>query len=133
MPAPRHLLTVLLATAVTAGGCGGESEEEKVRAKLDQFATATAKKDYDAICDDVFSKKLVAEVRRTLPCEIALKSSDLGAAKDPKLEVSRIRVDGERATADVRSSASNQRPSQDAVELIQEEGDWRIISLSSGG
>ena len=133
MPAPRHLLTLLLVCALTAAGCGGESEEEAVRSKLDQFASATAKKDYDAICDDVFSQKLVEEVKRTLPCEVALQNSDLGSAKEPKLEISRIRVDGERATADVRSSASNQKPSQDTVQLIQEDGEWRIISLSSGG
>ena len=122
---------LLLATALAAG-CGGESEEEQVRSTLDTFAAATAKKDYDAICDDVFSKRLVEEVRRTLPCEIALKNSDLGAAKQPKLEVTRVRVNGERATADVKSSAANQRPSQDTVELVQEDGEWRIISLSSG-
>ena len=131
MPAPRHLTTLVLVSAIAASGCGRESEEEKVRAKLDEFASATAKKDYDTICDDVFSEKLVEQVKRTLPCEVALKQSDLGAAKSPKLDIKRIRVDGKRATADVTSSAANQRPSKDTVQLVQEAGGWRIIALSS--
>ena len=131
MPAPRHLTTLVLVSAIAASGCGRESEEEKVRAKLDEFASATAKKDYDTICDDVFSEKLVEQVKRTLPCEVALKQSDLGSAKSPKLDIKRIRVDGKRATADVTSSAANQRPSKDTVQLVQEAGGWRIIALSS--
>ena len=131
MPAPRHLTTLVLVSAIAASGCGRESEEEKVRAKLDEFASATAKKDYDTICDDVFSAKLVEQVKRTLPCEVALKQSDLGAAKAPKLDIQRIRVDGKRATADVTSSAANQRPSKDTVQLVREAGGWRIIALSS--
>jgi len=132
VPAPRPLtLLVLAVAAVPTAACGRESEEDRVRSTLRSFAEATARKDYQALCDDLFSKRLVEEVRRTVPCEIALQQSDLATAKDPKLEVTRVRVDGKRATADVKTSAANQKPSQDTVELIQEDGDWRIISLTS--
>ena len=131
MPAPRQLTVLVLAAAVLAAGCGRESEEDRVRSTLQSFADATARKDYQALCDRLFSEKLVEEVRRTVPCEIALKQSDLATAKNPKLEVTRVRVDGKRATADVKTSAANQKPSQDTVELVQEDGDWRIISLTS--
>ena len=131
VPAPRQLALLVAALAVLASGCGRESEEDRVRSTLESFADATARKDYQALCDDLFSQKLVEEVRRTVPCEIALKDSSLGDAEKPKLEVQRVRVEEERATADVRSSAANQPPSQDTVELIREDGQWRIISLSS--
>ena len=131
MPAPRHLLVSAVVLGLTASACGRESEEERVRATLERFAAATAAKDYDALCNDVFSKQLVEEVRRTLPCELALKNSDLGSAQKPKLEVKRVKVDDKKATADVRSTAANQPASDDTVQLVQEDGGWRIIALSS--
>ena len=124
-------LLALIATALAGAGCSGESDEEKVRETLNRFADATARKDYQAICDDVFATKLVDEVKQSVPCELALKNSSLGEAQKPKLEIGSVKVDGDRATADVKSSAANQRPSQDKVQLIREEGEWRIISLSS--
>jgi hypothetical protein len=131
VPVPRQLLLVVLVSALVLGGCGRESDDEQVRATLEQFADATARKDYQALCDRLFATKLVEEVRRSLPCELALKRSDLATAQKPKLEVLSVKVDGDTARADVRSSAANQRPSRDTVELIREGDDWRIISLSS--
>src|SRR5215212_5244681 len=106
------LLAALIAT-LAAGGCSSESDEEKVRDTLRRFADATARKDLQALCDDLFATKLVEEVRRSIPCEIALKRSDLATAQKPKLEIRSVKVDGERATADVTSSAANQPPSRD--------------------
>ncbi len=131
MPAPRKTALLAAAIALLAAGCSSESDEEKVRATLQRFADATARKDYQALCDDLFATKLVEEVRRSIPCELALKRSDLATAQKPKLEVGTVKVEGDRATADVRSSAANQRPSRDTVELIREGDEWRIISLSS--
>jgi hypothetical protein len=131
VPAPRHLVVLLTAAALAVSACGRESEEEQVRASLDRFAEATAKKDFQALCDDVFATRLVEEVRRSVACELALKNSSLGEAEKPRLEILSVKVDGDRATADVRSSAANQPASQDTVELIREEDEWRIISLSS--
>ena len=132
MPAPRHLvLLALLSLAGGAAGCGGESDEEKVRDTLERFADATARKDFQTLCDDLFATKLVEEVRRSVACELALKNSSLGDAQKPKLEIRAVKVDGDRATADVTSSAANQPRSEDKVELIREGEEWRIISLSS--
>ena len=132
MPAPRRLLLLALLPALIAAGCGGESDEEQVRGTLTEFADATARKDFQALCDELFATRLVEEVRRQVPCEIALRNSSLGDAQKPKLEVRRVRIDGDKATAVVRSSAANQPSSEDTVELIREGDDWRIISLSSG-
>jgi ketosteroid isomerase-like protein len=131
VPVPRHLIALVVVTALAAAGCGRESEEENVRATLQEFADATARKDYQALCDDIFATKLVEEVKRSFPCELALKRSSLGEAQKPKLEVRRVRVDGEKASADVTTSAANQPSSRDTVQLVQEEGEWRIIALSS--
>ena len=132
MPAPRHLVVLFVAAAVAAAGCSRESDEDKVRDTLERFADATAKKDYQALCDDLFASKLVEEVKRSVPCELALRNSDLGSAQKPALRILRVSVDGDRARADVRSTAANQPASEDTVELVREGEDWRIIALSSG-
>ena len=128
----RRAAAILAALALT--GCGGTrepSDEEKGRATLATFADATAKKDYQRLCDELFAEELVEQVRRTVPCEVALQNSSLDDAKDPKLEIKRINVEGDVANAVVASSAANQRPSEDTVRLVKEGDDWRIQALSS--
>jgi hypothetical protein len=120
----------VLCLLVVAAGCG-QSEERAVRRTLDDFAQATARKDYQRLCDDLFAQRLVEEVRRTVPCEVALRNSSLNDARNPKLTVRRITVDGNRATAVVATSAANQRPSEDTVELVKEREQWRILALAS--
>ena len=109
----------------------GRSDERAVRDTLDAFAEATARKDYQRLCDDLFSETLVEEVRRTVPCEVALRNSSLDEARNPKLQVRRVRVDGDEASALVATSASNQPASEDTVRLVKEGDDWRILSLAS--
>lgn len=62
MPASRWLLAGA-ALAVLAG-CGGRSPGEEVRATLAGFAHATAKRDYQALCDRYFAARLVAQVEK---------------------------------------------------------------------
>jgi len=127
MPARRPVVLALLALPA----CGRESEESAVRDTLQTFADATARKDYQRLCDDLFSERLVEEVNRTLPCEVALRRSDLDAARNPKIEVRSVKVDGDRASARVRSTAANQPPSEDTVQLVREGDGWRIAALAS--
>jgi len=42
-----------------------------------------------------------------------------------------LRLDGDRATAEVRTSAAGQEPSRDTVALEKLEGTWRIASLAA--
>lgn len=109
----------------------GEDPEGDVRATLDDFATATAKKDYQRLCDDIFSEKLVEEVRKVVPCEVALGRSDLASAESPKLDVQSVKIEGDSATAVVSTTAKNQTPSKDTVRLVKEGETWRIQSLAS--
>ena len=74
---------------------------------------------------------LVTEVERSLPCEVALRRSELESLREPKLEVRSVKVQGQRASAQIRSTASGQPPSQDTVQLVREGAGWRIASLAS--
>ena len=132
MPA-RALLVVALTLTTALAACGRESKEDDVRTALDRFATATAAKDFQTICDDIFSPKLVDQFSQTIPCELALGRSSLNDAEKPTLRIVKISVDGDKATARVRTAAANQPASEDDVSLVREQDQWRIISLSSEG
>ncbi len=130
MPARRPIVVAVLCALLTSA-CGRESDESAVRDTLQTFAEATSRKDYQRLCDELFSEKLVAEVNKTLPCEVALRRSDLDVARNPRIEVRSVKVDGDRASAQVRSTAANQPPSDDTVQLVREDEQWRIAALSS--
>ena len=46
------------------------------------------------------------------------------------LSVGKITVDGDTASAEVRTSAEGQAPSTDTVQLRRVDGSWRISSLA---
>jgi hypothetical protein len=114
-------------------GCGdtGPTPEEQVRSTVTEFGRATAAKDYDALCDHILAPELIEEAESIgLPCEVALQRA-LGEVKDPRLTIGRVEVRDERATAQVRTAASGQDPSEDTLELVRVNGRWRIASLGS--
>ena len=125
------MLALVLALPFAAG-CGSDDEGD-VRDTLAAFAEATAKKDYQRICDDLLAPALLENLRRTnLPCEVALKTG-LEDRRRPQLRVLSVRVDDDTASARVRSTAEGEEPSEDIVQLVKVDGDWRIASLSSEG
>ena len=127
----RAALALVASLALAAcGGDKGPSPEQQVRATLADFGKATAAKDYKALCTRVLAPSLVAQVTEIgLPCEVALRQG-LGQVKQPTITVGRVEVKGEKATAEVRSSAAGQEPSRDTVELQRVKGSWRISSLA---
>ncbi len=127
----RPLALIVIACVLPLSACSRDSGEREVRDTLQAFGDATARKDYQRLCDELFSEKLVEEVRQTVPCEVALKNSSLDEARSPKLEVRSVKVDGDTATAVVRTSAANQPASQDTVRLVREREQWRIAALAS--
>ena len=126
----RRPLAALLALAGLLSACGGgPSDTDRVHAVVAAFGQATADKDYQRLCDRLLAPKLVGEVEQQgLPCEVALKQG-LGGVKDPKLTIGRVTVNGESATADVRTSAAGEAPSRDTLKLTKIDGRWRIASL----
>jgi hypothetical protein len=129
------LLALVLALAVpVAAGCGGRtpSDEEQIRDVLATFAGAIEKREYQRLCDDVFAPKLLDGLRGIgLPCEVALRNS-LGEVRDPRLTVGKVTVHGDRATAEIRTSAEGQPPSSDNLELQRIKDKWKVSSLSGG-
>jgi hypothetical protein len=128
----RRLAAAVLAAAVLlAAGCGGPTDEEQVRAVVDDLGKATAAKDYQALCDHILAPKLIEQVKQIgLPCEVALQRG-LGDVKEPKLTVGKITIKDDTATAEIRTVAEGQAPSRDTLELVRVNDDWRIASLGN--
>jgi hypothetical protein len=136
--APRVLLAALAVACAVAGvGCGSDSEkatktsETEARGVVERFGTATARRDYQTICDELLADNLVKKVEDVgLPCEIAFEKG-VGSVKNPRIEVRQVKVQGNRALVSVRSTARGETPSDDAVQLVREGDEWRIASLVS--
>jgi hypothetical protein len=106
---------------------GGRDDEQLVREALSRFETASAHKDYQTLCDDLFASSYVRQTASSgLPCEVALRTG-LEDVRNPKLEVLSVEVNGDRAAARVRGTAAGQVPAEDVYTLIREDGDWKIL------
>jgi hypothetical protein len=127
----RSLATAFALLALVGCGDQGPTPEEQVRSTVTEFGRASAAKDYKVLCDRLLAPSLVEEVEAIgLPCEMALRQG-LGDVREPRLTIGRIQVSDDRATAEVRTSASGQEPSQDTLELINVNGAWKISSLGT--
>jgi hypothetical protein len=51
--------------------------------------------------------------------------------EDPRLTIGTIEIDDDTASAEVRTSAAGEEPSQDKLELVNLDGVWKISSLGS--
>ena len=81
----------------------------------------------------ILAPQLIETVEQIgLPCEVALEKGFEGV-EEPRISVGTSRVDGDTATAEVRSSAAGQAPSEDTVELVRVGDGWRIASLGGTG
>ncbi len=131
-------LLAAAALAVAVAGCGADTEPnarpdaDQVRDVVQRFGQASARRDAATICRDLLADRLVESVERIgLPCESALKRG-LADVRQPSLRVLSVEVDGDRATALVRSGAAGQPTSEDRMVLVRQDAAWRILSLDGG-
>jgi hypothetical protein len=127
----RYLAPALALLILAGCGESGPTPEEQVRSTVAEFGRATAAKDYTALCDHILAPQLIEEVESIgLPCERALRQG-LDDVEDPRLTIGTIKIDDDKASAEVRTSAAGEEPSQDTLELVNLDGDWKISSLGS--
>ncbi|HEX3318159.1 MAG TPA: hypothetical protein VHR88_09075 [Solirubrobacteraceae bacterium] len=133
-------LAAALVAAAELAACGGGGGGHKgptpaqdraaVRGTLVKLERATAAHDYATMCNQVLARELIARVAGAgLPCQTALKLG-LRGVRQPHLQVTTIKVSGNRALAQVYSAAKGQRAATDVVQLVRERGAWRVASLA---
>jgi hypothetical protein len=127
---PALTRLALVVVVLTLAACGKEKQTDAVHKAVDRFGKAVADQDYQELCDKLLAANLIEALEeRGVPCELALKTG-FGQAKDPKIKVKTVAVQGDKALATVHSTAANQPPSDDTISLVKEHGDWKISSLA---
>jgi hypothetical protein len=126
----------LLAACVLVAGCGGAGNSapkpisgpaKEVAGVIQRLQTATARHDFQAICDDL----LAAATRRQAgggDCSALLRERAADVRR-PRIVVQAIEVSGRTAQARVRTTASGQAATTDVIRLVREGGSFRISSL----
>jgi hypothetical protein len=129
------------ALALAVAGCGADEEgggggagvpaEQQVREIVARFGVATRGKDYQQICDRLLSKDLVNKIEGIgLPCESAVQRG-LGGVRNPTLEINEVSISGSRALVSIHTTAAGEAPSDDALQVVREDGEWKIASLAA--
>lgn len=121
---------MLLGAACALAGCG-VTQRDEVHAKVEQFAHATASRDYQALCQQVLAPSLVQRLADAgVTCQQAMKVF-LQSVQNPTLSIARITIKGKTAAALVLSSATGQQAALASVALIDTPHGWRLTSLVS--
>jgi hypothetical protein len=124
--------------SLALAACGGDDDDNQASAReaalarevgrtIERLERATAKRDFKTICGELFSEP----VRRQAggrECASLLRRS-AGDVRRPRIDVIRIDIKGDTATARVRTSARGQTPATDTIRLVREDGRFRISSL----
>jgi ketosteroid isomerase-like protein len=121
---------VLLGAAYALAGCGA-SQKDEIQAKVEQFARATASRDYATLCNQVLAPGLVQHLTDAgLTCQQAMKVF-VQSVDNPTLSVAKVTVTGNTASATVLTTATGQKAALASIELIQTKHGWRLASLAS--
>ena len=126
----RIIIWGLLAVIVVVGLLtlrGGRDDEALVRDALARYEQASADKDVQTLCDELFASSYVRQTASSgLPCEVALRTA-LEDVRSPTLEVLKVEVNGDRALARVRGTAAGQVPGESNYTLVREGDAGRIL------
>ncbi|HEX8073739.1 MAG TPA: DUF4878 domain-containing protein [Thermoleophilaceae bacterium] len=131
MTRARAIAVPAAIAALALGGCGG-GESDDAKSALQDYVDAFAKGDGDRACSlltkstrDTFAAR-VAPITKSKDCATSIDKLSkqagpelLGALKDAK--VSDVKVDGDRATAKLKSGSSTT-----TTQLRKEDGDWKV-------
>ena len=113
------------------GGGGGAPAEQQVREVVARFGVATRGKDYQQICDRLLSQDLVDKIEGIgLPCESAVQRG-LGGVRNPTLEINEVSISGSRALVSIHTTAAGEAASDDALQVVREDREWKIASLAA--
>ncbi len=98
---------------------------------MHQFLNATARRDYQTLCGQVFAPSLLERLAAGgISCEQALQIA-LAGVRNPVLSVGRITIRGSNASAITLTGARGEEGSVDSIGLVKTASGWRVASLGS--
>ena len=133
---PRRPVAAVLVT-LAAAGCGGgdDSKPKPISGAPKQVADtvaalerATADRDFERVCTELFTSRVVEQMGGARECPRVLRRSAAGV-EEPRIQVRSIRVRGDQAAVVVTTTARGQAPANDTLQLVKEDGRFKIASL----
>jgi ABC-type glycerol-3-phosphate transport system substrate-binding protein len=122
-------LLLALALALAACGGGGESDEDKVAGTIETAATSND----PAVCKETqtlaFMEQTTGESGREAEKECE-KEAEEGTGQPDSVNVSKVEVDGEKATANAEFKGGQFDGQILEVALVEEEGEWKLDEFS---
>lgn len=124
---PALLLALTLGLAACGGG--GESDEDKITSTIETAATSTD----PAVCNETQTLKFMEQTaggagkEAEKNCE---KEAEEETNQPDSVTVSKVKVDGEKATADVAFKGGNFNEQTLELALAEEDGEWKLDELT---
>jgi len=124
--------SVLLASSGCSLGADDEAKPAsgapaQIAATVDRLERAVAQKDFDAICDQLFTARARKRAGGA-DCARQLGSAAEGVRR-PSIEIESIDVSGNRASVKVRTDAAGQASLTDELDLRRQGGRWLVEAL----
>jgi hypothetical protein len=131
-------LALLTAAAVGVAGCGGDDsggdDEAQIKDVVTSYAAAIADKDGDKACGFLTDSareqvEKAGEALKADGCADVMEKVTEEASDDDRdqlkdIEVTSVKIDGDRAVVQVKAAGETGDPST----LVKEDGDWKIAA-----
>jgi hypothetical protein len=130
---------ILAACCALLVACGNGAKQQKQQAKkpAQQVADAVAAlqhdlgtRNYKDLCEQVFSSQ-ARQQAGGVSCPTILARESQGI-RNPKIEIQRIDVNATGAVARVMTSADGQAKVPETIQLVRENGRYRVLALAAG-
>jgi ABC-type glycerol-3-phosphate transport system substrate-binding protein len=122
------VLALVLALGLAACGGGGESDEDKITSTIENAATSTD----PAVCDETQTLAFMEQTtggkgkEAEKECE---QEAEAGTEQPESVAVSKVEVDGERATANAAFKGGGLSGQTAEVALVEDGGEWKLDEL----
>ena len=127
-----HLLLpfALLALVLGLVACGGgESDEDKIAEVLETSVTSADPADCEELATQEFLEQTELE-EGTAAVESCEESAEDTSDDPDSVEVSAVEIDGSSASANVAFSGSSFDGQTLTVDLVEEDGDWKLNEIT---
>jgi ketosteroid isomerase-like protein len=125
----RSVTTLFCAALVAAvAGCG-QTDQEKTREVVQDYADARGDRDFDTVCE-LYADSFKQQLGATENCPAFLAEQTSGLDGNEQLEIVSVHVRGDRANAALDVSGESGGPIRIGLQLErQDDGSWKITGL----